>query len=284
MQHIEQTLLSNYLTGVLPEQDLRHCERHLLDCDDCRGDLALLLRVLDGNPSTEEMAIIDSVDRVERKSAVPNRALVPSLSLSGRFWRWAAPAWKLAAVSIGVIIVAAATLVFVRDGSENAQHGGATQRTFEARYSGQPYSEFIHTRTGSTEDHPVVGEDELKRLSQNRYEVGRFYLQHDDFGNAVAQLEEAKQKQPFSAEISNDLGVAYLESGAEGALQKALGEFQRALQFNPRYQPALFNMSLAYERLGQFPAAEQELNLYLQVDPDSDWAKEVKSKLQLLKR
>jgi len=187
-------------------------------------------------------------------------------------------------VSIGVIVVAAATLILVRDGSLNAPHAaGTAQRTFEARYSGQPYSEFIHTRTASAEDHVVVGEDELKRMSQNRYEVGRFYLQHDDFGNAVAQLEEAKLKQPFSAEISNDLGVAYLESGTEGALQKALAEFQRSLQINPRYQPALFNMALAYERLGQFAAAEQQLSLYLQIDPDSDWAKEVKSKLQLLK-
>lgn len=276
MQHLEQHILSNYLSGALPEQDLRSSERHLVECDSCRGQLAFLVRLLDENVSPEEMAIIESV---ESPVAERDRVVAPALSLYERFWRWAAPAWKPAAVSISIILIVAVSWTFF-----NRPVGGF-ERTFEARLSGQPYSEFIHTRTGSATDNPPASsDDELKRLNADPRELGRFYLQHGDFTKAIAQLEDAKQKESSSVEISNDLGVAYMENGGDGSLERALGQFERALQFDPRYAPALFNLALVYERLGHLREAEQQLKLYLQIDSDSDWAKEVKSKLQLWKQ
>jgi len=285
VQHIEEYVLGNYLSGVLPEQDSRYCELHLVDCDSCRGQLALLVRVLNENPSPDEIAIIDSIE--SNHSSGRGRFEAPSLSLYQRFCRWAAPAWKVAAVSVSLIMLVAITWAFyLRDGNEKALRVAVSERTIEARLSGQPYSEFIHTRTGSVADGHASGpssDDQLKRFNADPHELGRFYLEHDEFAKAVAQLEEVIQTAPASAEISNDLGVAYMESGGDGSLEKALVQFQRALQLNPRYEPALFNMALAHERLGHFSDAEQQLKLYLQFDSDSDWAKEVKSKLQLLK-
>jgi tetratricopeptide (TPR) repeat protein len=73
------------------------------------------------------------------------------------------------------------------------------------------------------------------------------------------------------------------ESTGDSALDRAIGEFQRALDLNSRYAPARFNLALAYEREGKFPEVEQQLQEHLQLDASSNWAKEVRSKLQLLK-
>src|SRR5205085_10754831 len=105
----------------------------------------------------------------------------------------------------------------------------------------------------------------------------------NEFAKAVSQLEQALQNAPLSLEISNDLGVAYMESGSAEGLAKALDQFQRALTLNPRYEPALFNMVLAYERLGRFAEAEQPSKRYLEIDAESAWAKEVQAKLQFWK-
>ena len=103
----------------------------------------------------------------------------------------------------------------------------------------------------------------------------------NDVAAAVIHLEMAEATAPNSVELHNDLGVAYMESTGDSALDKAIGEFQRALDLNPHY--ARFNLALAYEREGKFSQAEQQLHEYLQLDASSSWAKEVRSKLQLLK-
>ena len=75
-----------------------------------------------------------------------------------------------------------------------------------------------------------------------------------------------------------------MESTGNGGLENAVTQFKRALELNPGYPPARFNLALAYERLGDFSHAREQLNLYLQRDANSGWAGEVRSKLQLWNR
>jgi tetratricopeptide (TPR) repeat protein len=119
----------------------------------------------------------------------------------------------------------------------------------------------------------------LKADGMSDVELGRFYLQHNDFDRAARYLAAAGKDQ--APDLHNDLGVAYLEQGDPGSLEKALHEFEAALNISPRYEPALFNIVLVYERLGRFQEAQERANLYLQVDSMSGWAKEVQSKLEL---
>src|SRR5438105_3630140 len=105
-----------------------------------------MVRLLDEKVSAEELATLDSVDSsaVERKEV-----LVFRVSVYERFRRWAAPIWKPATVSLSLIlIVAAAWASFLRNGPDNVVQSGGSERTFEARLSGQPCSEFTHTRSG----------------------------------------------------------------------------------------------------------------------------------------
>jgi tetratricopeptide (TPR) repeat protein len=253
-----------------------------VECNSCRRELALLVRLLDEDVLPEELAILNSV---EAAALQPAHITAEPLNLYGRFCQWLTPGWRLAAVAATVIMIVAASLTLIfKNSSDTAVQLARSERTFEARLSGQPYSEFVRTRTWPLVNNPGSGNDELQRLGANHIEMGRFYVQHGEFVKAIAQFEEAKRLKPDSIEICNDLGVAYLESGLDGSLEKAVDQFRWALQLNPRYEPALFNLALAEERLGHFSEAQQELKLYLQDDSDSDWAKEVKSKLQLWKR
>lgn len=241
-----------------------------------------MVRLLDENVSADELAILD---RVEANRRQPGRVqALPVRSNGQRTW-WALPIWKLAAACIITIMIVTAAWTFLPRGSSQQGAGGPTsERTLEARLSDAPYEKFTHTRAGSAPGNPATGNDDLARLGADDREIGRYYLRRHDFDNASRHLENAERKQPRSIDVCNDLGVAYLESGSDATLQKAAKEFRDALNLDPQYAPALFNLAVTYERMGNFADAERQLRRYIEIDPDSGWAKEVQSKLELLKR
>src|SRR6266850_4149747 len=271
--HLKKNVLSSYYSGELSEPESRRCEEHLRKCDTCRREFTSLVQLLEESVNPDEMAILDNVEATIGKT-VPMQIQLPNVAPRAPWW---SAVWNVAAVAASIILVVAVTwAVFSSRGADHALVGSSA-RTLEARLSGQVYSEFIPTRTGVASK-SVSNEDELKRLSSNPHEIGRFYLQHNDFENAVVPLQHAKERQPDSVEVCNDLGIAYMESASDGALENAIGQFKRALELNPGYQPARFNLALAYERLGDFSHARDQLSLYLQLDANSGWAKEVRSK------
>jgi len=275
LSHYNSENLSDYLSGVLSLKDEADCEGHLARCDSCRQQLSFLIRVMDDDLAPDEAAVIDCVE-----AFAPRRfpAFDEPLKVSERLQSWFSPRWRLAGIAAG-LCVSLALALWLSVGSSPPRLA-SIERTFEARIAGQPYSEFIRTRNQSRVEEDRSGKSELTRLNASNADIGRFYLMSNNFAQAISYLETAKKEQPPSPQVRNDLGVAYMESGKEGSLQRALAEFEEALRLTPKYAPALFNMALVYERLGQFPEAEQRLRLYLQADQDSGWAKEVKSKLQ----
>lgn len=277
VRHWSNENLGTYLTGALSEADAKDCERHLVRCDRCRKELAFLIRVADDQLEPDEAAVIDCVEAFGPRRLAP----LPEPSSIFKIQSWFSNNRRLVAVVAALILVVGlAAWMALRSRRLEPELLAAGDRTFEARIASQPYSEFVRFRNRSQIEDDRSGQSELERLQANPSEIGRFYLISNNFSQAIRYLEIAQTKEPQSAHLHNDLGVAYLESGTEGSLQKALVEFQEALRLSPKYEAALFNLALAYERLGRFPEAEQRLKLYLQVDQDSGWAQEVKSKLQ----
>jgi tetratricopeptide (TPR) repeat protein len=149
--------------------------------------------------------------------------------------------------------------------------------------SNEPHLPILRTR--GTDDPGVsygLLAGELSRLSADSHQMGRFYLVQKDFKRAIDYLELAEKEVGANAEIHNDLGVAYLEGSGEAGLQKAGQEFRHALQANPSFAPAAFNLAMLYERMGAASDAEAQWKRYLQVDSNSAWSVEARTRLQNL--
>src|ERR1700739_1532079 len=105
--------MSSFLSAELTEDERAYCQRHLIECDDCRGELALLVRILDEEVSPDESAILN---RVETIPAERHTLPVQTPGLYERFCQSIMANWKLAAVAASIIVIVAATfLLFLKN-------------------------------------------------------------------------------------------------------------------------------------------------------------------------
>ncbi len=158
LQHLDKNILSSYLSADLPEPQRAYCQRHLIECNDCRGELALLVRILDEEISPDELAILN---RVETARAERQTAFVQPPSLYERFCQSITASWKLAAVSTSIILIVAASLTIslTNSNSDISPQGAGSVRTLEARLSSQPYSQFVQTRAAPVISNAAHGND-----------------------------------------------------------------------------------------------------------------------------
>lgn len=176
------------------------------------------------------------------------------------------------------------------------------QRYVEARVSGLDYAPLVQLRGG--EGAPP----DLERQRAERYlldaagkssnaasahALGQLFLSERKFGEAATQFQEALKSDAGNAKLHSDLGAALLEEGKEhlaaGDNSKSFEEFARSLeQFDaalaaePRLPEALFNRALVLQYMALPAQAREAWGKYLEVDPNSAWAAEVKRKLSLL--
>jgi len=152
-------------------------------------------------------------------------------------------------------------------------------RPFEPRIVGQRYLEIEETTRSPKDIVPDLLAEEMTEKSAESYEVGRYFLLKREYAKAIKHLKTAvADPNGVPANVHNDLGVAYLESGREH-LVEAEAEFKEALNLNHVHKPAIFNLSILYERQGRVDEARHQWQQYLELDPDSGWAKEIEKKL-----
>lgn len=274
MDPCDGALVHGYVTGALSEKERPRIENHLAGCDKCRQKLALLIRMLSVDLSAGEQSVVDRVE-VGLSDHVPLPNILPTLRPEALKRRWSLRNWHFAAAGVFLLILVAVNLMHHR--ADALGLAVWPERTFEARLSDQSYSPFVRNRSGQ-QDTNVDHDTQIKRLNGGDLELGLLYLRQRKFDEAIAHLQTATDQKPSSAPIRNDLGVAYMESGRDDGLQRALQEFKSALEIDQSYPPSLFNIALVYERLGQFAEAELRLKAYLRVDSSSGWANEVRDK------
>jgi tetratricopeptide (TPR) repeat protein len=242
------------------------------------------MRLLDQEVTPEESTSLDSIEAewVKRsKNKMPRR--------TGTWRMWFLTGAAVTAVLILTLV--SVTFLFHRAGEPRSANDIvllllSQQRPFEPQMSNQPHLPILRTR-GAEDPGVSYGllAGELTRLSADSHQMGRFYLVQKDFQRAIDYLELAEKEVGASAEIHNDLGVAYLEgSGGVSRLQKAAQEFQHALQKNPSFAPSLFNLAVFYERTGATVEAEAQWRRYLQSDSNSEWSVEAQTRLLNLTR
>lgn len=281
-QHcLNEETLASYLDGSLDAPMRTAAEQHLVACDACRSQMVYYMRILDEDIREDEEPVLEAAMGRwdERVTPVPPRQRPASLM------RWEAlAAAALVAVTLGVF-----TGVYLP--SRNiVEIVSSRERPFKARLARQSYVDHLVTRDRSTDSGLRRYEGEVDELIRNGdfYDAGILSLYDGDFERAIGLLSMAAQQVGEAPERLNDLGVAYLEriGGTSEDRSQARQQFEAALDRNPAYPVAVYNLALYYEmETYDAPQAEQERlyrlalaqqDHYLELDPDSQWADEVR--------
>lgn len=273
---LTEDLISGYLEGVLTPVVKSACEVHLIACDRCRENLAILMRLLreDVNPE-EEAELNRAVAQWNRRELQPN----PSSRRPSIAWKRISYALAAAAAVVVVALLLRGVLFQEQPAAEDLlQALLQSKRPFDAQLSHQPYVELTQTR-GPEVSAPESLLDEMTKRSADAYRLGRLHLITGDYPKAIEQLRTAAADPKAPAEVHNDLGVGYLQRNEDGDFERSLAELERALEQNSTFLPAIFNLSLLYERKGMTADAERQWTRYLELDSTSGWAREVRQKL-----
>jgi tetratricopeptide (TPR) repeat protein len=95
--------------------------------------------------------------------------------------------------------------------------------------------------------------------------LGLWYLDHEQYPDAIEQYQAAIRLQPDYAFAHNGLGNALT---LQGRPQEAVAEYREAIRENPRYAEAHNGLANVLRAIGQFDAARAEAGLALILKPN----------------
>jgi len=274
---LSDEILTDYLEGPLDSVVRVACDAHLIACDPCRHKLASLMRVLQPQVTTEEETAVLEIADIwkERYSGdVPAKKTAP-----GKRVVW----YASIAAALVLLILGPGRMALQRMNSKESardlvQAVLSKQRPFVSQLSGEPHIVLPRSSlNGNGIDFDSLSL-EMSQRAASQYDLGRFFLIRKQFPEAIAALGDAARDPKAAAAVHNDLGVAFMEQGAS-EMPRAEQEFKNALRLDPQFAPAVFNLCLFYDRVGEPDKANQERKLYLQLDSTSGWANEVRLKL-----
>jgi tetratricopeptide (TPR) repeat protein len=283
-QCLTEETLTDYLEGSLDLAVKAASEVHLVSCGDCRQQLAFFMRVLDSDVDPTEAGTLKTIAAEWDKRRGLSETPVRRFGLRGYAAVWGALAAALVISVVSVWVVRQQSSE-PKSASEIVQLLLKDKRPFEARLADEPHHPILRTR--GTDDSGVsygLLAGEMTRLSANSHEMGRFHLLQKEFSRAIPYLENAEREVGASAAVHNDLGVAYLENGNAAQFEKAEQEFLHATREDASFATAVFNLALFYERINATDRATAQWKRYLELDSESDWAKEARGRLQAISR
>ncbi len=278
---ISDDTLTGYLEGLLDSPVRNATEQHLIGCDACRSRLVFYMRILDEDVREEEESLVSAAIEQWGQRPVEVEKRRPALSV-----KWLAIAASvLFAATAGIFITANRSPVPTP--VEIVDLLLSSDRPFEARLSQQPYRPLFLTRGTDARDFPIDPlEAEMLRQAASNHMMGTFYLLNRDFDTAIRYLELAAGQLEDDAAVQNDLGVAYLE-GSDSldedlvvSLSRARRHFEGALALDSEFEPAAYNLTLLFLRLDLDAEARSRQERYLELDPESEWADEVRRLLE----
>ena len=273
--------LADYLSGDLDPAIRAACEVHLASCDSCRRSLAALMRLLRTATTAEEEVRLQAISKSWDDRYLP--AFPVRQPRAGFLHR----GWLVALTGV------AALLLFVAIPSWITSYRNGTLQTpgdillmlmsrgrpFEAQLAEEPHLDRVRGRIARPDvDYVQLGQ-EMTQRSADQYEMGKFYLIQGDVDGALPNLETAEKDPGAPAAVHNDLGVAYMELSGKEKWARAEEEFNHAVDRNPNYLPAIFNLSILYDREEKYSDADDARRKYLRLDSKSGWANEVQLRL-----
>lgn len=257
----------------------------------CPVDIEELAAFIDGRLTTERRARViehldtcaDCRDIVMTADEAAEASLTPNV-VHGTFWKRALPAAAAAAIVTWLFLGP-----FNQSGMEKlvAAAENEDKRPIEARFSADfPYRDHSAYRGGGEAEPPdeyameaaaaKVADVGDGASAKKLHAAGVAWLHLETIPDhkeiAVQKLEKAAAKQPSDVAILTDLSAAYL---ATNKADRALDAANRALVIK-KSPAALWNRAYALQILRRVPEARAAWAAYLQVDPSSQWATEVR--------
>lgn len=182
------------------------------------------------------------------------------------------------------------------------------RRPFEARIAEFDYAPFNNLRGGGGEgidnsETDTLAYDRAQRLlldavAENKnaaalHALGKFYLSEKNFDKAINLFESAAQIDPNNPQLQSDFGAALLEAGKKAATEKdgakslesfarSLEHLEKSIKLAPRLLEPRFNRALCLEAMFLPEEAKRAWREYLELDPNSPWAKEARRNLERL--
>lgn len=111
------------------------------------------------------------------------------------------------------------------------------------------------------------------------FNLGNVLYASHDLIEAEQEFRVAVELDPNYVEAWNNLGTVLADLGC---YEDSVRVFERALEVFPLYADAHFNLGDVYASLGQPHRACEHWNRYLQLDPKSPWAADVRNRMARL--
>jgi tetratricopeptide (TPR) repeat protein len=105
---------------------------------------------------------------------------------------------------------------------------------------------------------------------------GIAYANQGNYERAIADYDQAIALNPEYAIAFNNRGLAYRNLAV---FERAIADFDQAIALNPEYAIAFFNRALVFLALGQNMGALHDLQIYLELDSQSQWREWVENRI-----
>lgn len=288
---IESELIEEFLDGELDDAENEKFVRHFLASPDRRRKLRLTKNLREYAEQTASVPI---------KIRVQNQLSVMRLIYQ---WRVAMAAFILLAVAIGVWQLATYQSDADR-GLAELRKAYVGIRPMESRISAiTDYVPYSVTRGTSVTTADAAAHDRADRYLKDAtldstdgrsfHALALLYLTDKNYDRALQEFNKALALRPTDAVLQSDLGAAYLEIAKskdgekEGAkilelLNESLKHLDQSIALNPKLPEPRFNRALCLEKLNYTEQARLAWSQYLEVDPNSKWADEVRQKIQAM--
>lgn len=277
----EDGIINDYVFGHLDERDAASFKATLASNPERRFKLDL-------TQALREKALAKSVKVVEDKPSFFN-------SLKAFFRQ---PKYVAAFAALLIVVVGSVIYFSRRDNPDELAELRSIyqqERPTETRISEFGYAPLAQLRGAPEEreknrlrriENSLTEATEKNSNAQTHHALGVFYLTQQKYADAIKEFESALKFADKNARIHNDLGAAHFELSKTAAKEKrledlarSLEEFTKATELDGNLLEALFNKSLALQKLGMPREAKESWTLYLQKDSSSPWADEARKNL-----
>lgn len=288
---VEDELIEDYVKGVLTLREKKRFEDHFLRTAERR----------------EKLAFVRSISRYATEAGETGMERRAS-GFSGRVNLFFTPRWKLAVVAIVLLSLGmgAWRVFFYRSQVERGlialNQAYRRQRLIDSRVTGLNYADFqelrgegelVDSRARARAERLLLDAVDDDSTPESLHALGKSYLAHRKFEQAVENFEAALKGDPNNARLHSDMGAALFERGklerrsnlsgkSELTLAQGLESLNKALSLDDSLLDAIFNRALVYQEMSLYQQARNEWTIYLKKDPDSPWAREAERNLKSL--